>query len=48
VTGVTECGEAEHEGRRKKSHSKMLKTGDLGAAEAITPTVNFGAMTSGE
>ncbi len=48
MTGVTECGEAKHEGRRKKIHSKLLKTGDLGAAEAITRTVNFGAVTSGK
>jgi hypothetical protein len=48
VTDVTECGEAKHEGRRKEIHGKVLKTGELGAAEAIRRTVNFGAVTSGE
>ena len=35
MTGITECGEAKHEGRPGKIHGKMLKTGELGAAEAI-------------
>ena len=48
MTGITECGEAKHEGRPGKIQVKALNMRELGAARRAMRTVNFGAMTSGE